>query len=212
MSRQMLSEVAYRALKEQIAGLSGGSYLSARQSAKKLGMSYTPVREAFLRLQKEGTLRQVPNVGFFVESVSLSDLLQVFQIRECIEGYCLQKTFLRFGEEQLRQMERLCEEQREAMSQGDSYRYFNADAAFHAVAIELLGNEKLTELYQSCRAQYMICSSQLYKALDEETTAEHLLLIEAVREKNLEKAQAAQKNHLNNMKLRMMDSYRNGIL
>ena len=64
MSRKLLSSMAYQAIKERIAAMPSGSYLSARQCALELGISYTPVREAFLRLQKEGVLRQVPMWAF----------------------------------------------------------------------------------------------------------------------------------------------------
>ena len=85
MSKKLLSSLAYKAIKERIASMPSGSYLSARQCALELGISYTPVREAFLQLQKEGVLRQVPNVGFFIQNIDLTDLFQILQVRECVD-------------------------------------------------------------------------------------------------------------------------------
>ena len=97
MSKKPLSTIAYKTIKTRIANMPSGSYLSARQCALELGISYTPVREAFLQLQKEGVLRQVPNVGFFIESIDLTDLFQMFQVRECIELFALDKIFDKLG-------------------------------------------------------------------------------------------------------------------
>ena len=99
-----LSNIAYEQLRAMITEMPAGQYLSARSYAKDLGMSYTPVREAFLLMQNEGVLRQVPNVGFFVASLDLADILQIFQVRECIEVYALEKVFYRLRPEHLQQM------------------------------------------------------------------------------------------------------------
>ena len=77
-----LSELAYFTLKEKLLTMDSGAYLSIRQVANEMGMSYTPVREAFLLLQKEGSLRQITNVGFFVATMDINEILQFFQVRE----------------------------------------------------------------------------------------------------------------------------------
>jgi len=72
-----LSEHAYVVLKEKLLTMEGGAYLSMRQFANEIGMSYTPVREAFLRLQNEGALKQIPNVGFLVATMDIKEILQL---------------------------------------------------------------------------------------------------------------------------------------
>ena len=205
----MLSEVAYQELKERIAKLPSGSYLSARQYAKDLGMSYTPIREAFLHLQKDGILRQVPNVGFFVASVDLADLIQVFQVRECIEVFSLQKVFQKLRPEHVEKLRKCCKEQRTAREKDDNYHYMAADAAFHRIPLELLGNTCLLGVYDNVRSQYTLCTSQLVQTLDDEVVKEHEKIIACIEDKNMEQALEMLREHIINMKQRLLESYVN---
>lgn len=205
----MLSEVAYQELKERIAKLPSGSYLSARQYAKDLGMSYTPIREAFLHLQKDGILRQVPNVGFFVASIDLADLIQVFQVRECIEVFALQKVFQKLRQEHIDKMHKHCKELRTAKEKGDSYHYMAADAAFHKIPLELLGNSCLLTVYDNVRSQYTLCTAQLVKTLDDEVAAEHEGIIASIENRDMEQALEMLRTHIVNMKQRLLESYVN---
>lgn len=212
MSKRMLSNIAYRAIKERISTMPSGSYLSARQCALELDMSYTPVREAFLRLQKEGVLRQVPNVGFFVQNVDLTDLFQMFQVRECIEPFALDKVFGKLTEAHTAEMRKLCAEQDAARMEGDSYRYAELDAQFHRIPLTLLGNKQLLTLYDNTRAQYQIVSGRMLPLIDEAVQREHREFTEAVEQKDQEKTRSLLLRHIQEMKMRIIDNYINDHL
>lgn len=212
MSRKPLSNMAYQAIKERIATMPSGSYLSARQCALELDMSYTPVREAFLRLQKEGVLRQVPNVGFFIQSVDLTDLFQLFQVRECLEPFALDKVFGKLAQSHIARMYQLCGEEEEARRTGDSYRYAELDAQFHRLPLELLGNKPLLALYDNTRAKYQIISGQLLPLIDGEIQQEHLRFIQAVERGDQKEARQLLGSHIQEMKQRFVSNYISGNL
>ena len=199
VSRRMLSNIAYQAIKERIATMPSGSYLSARQFALDLDISYTPVREAFLRLQKEGVLRQVPNVGFFIQTVDLTDLFQMFQVRECVELFALEKVFSK--------LRSICAEEEKTRQAGDSYRYAELDSAFHRVPLEVLGNQPLLGLYDNTRARYQIISGRLLPLIDEEIQQEHLRLVTAVEQQDLVQAKDLLLHHIQEMKQRLINHY-----
>lgn len=211
MSKKMLSEVAYNALKEKMVNMPSGTYLSARQCANELGMSYTPVREAFLRLQREGSLRQVPNVGFFVESVDLSDLLQIFQVRECLELFVLDKVFDKLTMEHVSRMRELCIQQQSALEEGDSSRYMRLDTEVHEIPFALLGNKHLSSLYHNVREQYMICSVQVVRTMNVDALTEHSGYIDAIERKDKQTAISELRGHIDSAKQRMMDKYINKV-
>jgi DNA-binding GntR family transcriptional regulator len=62
-----------------------GSRLGEVELAERLGVSRTPVREAFLRLQAEGLLRLIPKRGAVVVPVSPEEAEDVLDAREAIE-------------------------------------------------------------------------------------------------------------------------------
>ena len=83
-----LGNQAYQKLKRIILGrqISPGEKLNESELAQGLGISRTPVREAINRLEKEGLVEIIPQRGAFVVQFSAKDVLELFLIRENLEG------------------------------------------------------------------------------------------------------------------------------
>lgn len=83
-----MSEQAYRALKREIIELrqEPGSVLSEKELGAKLGFSKTPVREALMRLQRDGLVRPVPRSGHVVTSVTLADATELCDMRVVLQS------------------------------------------------------------------------------------------------------------------------------
>ena len=59
--------------------------ITEHEVAARFGLSRTPVREAFRRLQAEGLILVVPQRGSFVSQPNLEDILEIYQIRTPLE-------------------------------------------------------------------------------------------------------------------------------
>lgn len=75
------------------AGIVDGSYvvgaaLREVDVASRLGVSKTPVREAFVRLEKDRLVELIPYRGAVVAGYSAEDLQEISQVRQLIEGAC----------------------------------------------------------------------------------------------------------------------------
>lgn len=202
-----LSNVAYNALRNKVMNAEAGSYLSARQLAKDIGISYTPVREAFLRMVKEGALRLEPNVGFFVQSLDINDLVQIFQVRECIEAFILDKVFTRITQAELNQMKQLTKQMDDALNRDDISEYQSLDVVFHDIIFKLYGNRLLENFYSDIRDQYMICSKEVAGRQTHRSINEHLELIENIELGNKQKAIESLVDHISSAKNRMADGF-----
>ena len=55
---------------------------------EELGVSRTPVREAFRQLELEGLIRIVPNKGAYVTGITAKDVKDIYMIRSLLEGLC----------------------------------------------------------------------------------------------------------------------------
>lgn len=80
----------FRKLRENILN---GKYeendeLREASIAEELGVSRTPVREAFRQLELEGLIHIVPNKGAYVTGISSSDVADIYEIRSLLEGLC----------------------------------------------------------------------------------------------------------------------------
>src|SRR5262245_37277219 len=80
-------EEAYRFLKTRImsAALPPGASLNEMEIAAALGTSRTPVREAIRKLEQEGLAMRYPNRGAIVTKLSMTDVLEIWQLREILE-------------------------------------------------------------------------------------------------------------------------------
>jgi DNA-binding GntR family transcriptional regulator len=85
-SRSVPDEV-YDSLKKSIVdGLyRPGQRLRALRLAQELKISRTPVKEALVRLEQEGLLRREQGAGFVVRGLSVSEILNLYRVREVLE-------------------------------------------------------------------------------------------------------------------------------
>lgn len=88
-----LAEAAYNKINEAlIAGtLPSGTRLVMDNLAEELDISRTPVRDALLRLEREGLIEPAGRRGYVVREVSFDEIEKIYQAREAIEGYAARK-------------------------------------------------------------------------------------------------------------------------
>src|ERR1700733_14401869 len=88
---------AYEHTKERIldGAYEEGQLIGEGEVSDAVGVSRTPVREAFLLLEAEGLLRLFPKRGALVVPVSAHEIDSVLEARELIEGHALRKILRR---------------------------------------------------------------------------------------------------------------------
>lgn len=55
---------------------------------EEMGVSRTPVREAFRQLELEGLIQIIPNKGAYVTGITEKDVKDIYMIRSLLEGLC----------------------------------------------------------------------------------------------------------------------------
>ena len=93
--------IAYNALRERIVTghLAPGARIVAEDVAAELAISRTPVREAFRQLDAEGLLVIRPNRGAVVASLSVDELLDLFEMRAALEGLAARRAAERWTDD-----------------------------------------------------------------------------------------------------------------
>jgi DNA-binding GntR family transcriptional regulator len=180
----------------------GGELISEGDIATALGMSRTPVREAFLRMEAEGLLRLYPQRGALVVPVSPDEVRAVIDARLVMEQYATRKVVGRGPAACAAVFERLSAElqrQHDAAAADDWREFLDSDRAFHAITLEESGNGILCGFYSSLRDRQMrmIGVSALGEP-DRVTTIlqEHRGIAEALRDGDLPRALQAVQTHL----------------
>lgn len=72
---------------------------------EEMGVSRTPVREAFRQLELEGLIRIVPNKGAYVTGITAKDVKDIYMIRSLLEGLCARLATEKISKEQMEEME-----------------------------------------------------------------------------------------------------------
>ena len=144
-----LTEIVTGQIRELIVAgkLELGEQLSEVTLAGQLGVSRTPVREAFLRLESERLVEVRPQRGTFVFEFDAGKLRELCELRQVLETGAL-----RIGLERGRRglIDSLASEVSRAensnFTDGAAFQAF--DTAFHESIISLSGNAELIEAYE----------------------------------------------------------------
>jgi DNA-binding GntR family transcriptional regulator len=146
------TEAAYAYTKQRVldATYAGGELLTEGEVADALGISRTPVREAFLRLESEGLLRLYPKRGALVVPVSAGEVEAVMETRALVERFAFAKAIER-GAEVVGAMESAIARQEQRAAADDLDGFVEADRAFHTALVAAAGNPIVLALYDSLR-------------------------------------------------------------
>jgi DNA-binding GntR family transcriptional regulator len=180
----------------------GGELISEGDVAAALGMSRTPVREAFLRLEADGLLRLYPQRGALVVPVSPDEVRAVIEARLVLEQFAAGKVVGRGPAACAAVFERLAGElrrQRDAAAADDWREFLDADRAFHAITLDESGNTILSGFYSTLRDRQMrmIGESTLREPSRVATIIdEHQGIAEALRDGDPQRALQAVQSHL----------------
>ena len=179
----------------------GGELISEGEVAAALGMSRTPVREAFLRLEAEGLLRLYPQRGALVVPVSSEEARAVIEARLVLEQFAVRKIIGRGPAACAAVSERLSAEvqrQRDAAAKSDWQEFAEADRAFHSVILQESGNAIVAGFYSSLRDRQTRMNRELVTHDERITTImdDHRAIAEAVRDGDLQRAEEALRTHL----------------
>ncbi|MGH2736541.1 MAG: GntR family transcriptional regulator, partial [Actinomycetota bacterium] len=82
LSQQIFDEIETRIVQRTYPP---GSHLAEDEIAAQLGVSRTPVREAFRMLSRAGWLEIQPHTGAYVRNPTIDEVRQVFEVRQTLE-------------------------------------------------------------------------------------------------------------------------------
>jgi DNA-binding GntR family transcriptional regulator len=194
------SDRAYAFAKERILDgrYAGGDLISEGDIATGVGLSRTPVREAFLRLESEGLLRLYPKRGALVVPVSVAEVESVMETRLLVERFAIEKVISR-GVDIGADLEDAIAQQDALAAQGLEREFVEADREFHRLMVAAAGNDILLALHDSLRDRQSRMGLAALARDDHRTREildEHRALAAAVKADDVELARSIVDRHL----------------
>ena len=177
--------------------IKAGAFLEEEHVSTAIGVSRTPVREAFHRLAAERWLELVPRRGALVRQVTAQELVDVYEARRVIEGHAVR--LLCAARRDVPALSRTVLEAMSADGADSIEQHVTLDQQFHRSIVATLGNVVMIEMYDGLRARQQLVAlsafaadpSRLQTILDE-----HRALLEAVARHDVATAEAVLLLHL----------------
>ena len=199
--RMRKKDMAYKAIKKMVLSkeLNEGHYISENSLAQKLDMSRTPVREALLRLQAEGFISIVPNRGAVINSVSVVEAKEIYDLRMAIEEFVLRNISDRLTADHLKELKNLLSEQESACKEGNIEKYLFSDSKFHDFFLELYSNKIILDAVRQVRQRFLAIGVNVLTTQNDMAISlgHHKKLLTSLEKGDIEEAAQSLHDHLN---------------
>lgn len=198
------AQVAYDGIKKLISDqeIEPGELLSENQLAEYFNMSRTPVREAIRRLQAEGLVEIRKGIGTFLKPLTAKDIKDIYEVRTAMELMACETSIYQITDEEIRQVRENLEELKNRKQRGEKIghmEFSQIDGQFHDLIIQR-SNNKYIELLM----EQIYFNVERYRRLSfhvsldlEESTRQHLDLLQYLEQRDLKGLQAGLSSHLN---------------
>lgn len=195
---RLLRDTVYEQLRADLisCALAPGTEIREAELAARFDMSKSPVRDALMRLEREGLVITLPRQGYRVAPVSLTDVLDMFQLRAALERACVERIVTYASQEQLDGL--------------NAFRHFDASAwdggfiaynrAFHRRLAQLGANtrmrDQLIDLIDLMERAVFMSLNNVKKGDPQPLVGEHGDIIDALQARALKRAQRLVEQHI----------------
>jgi DNA-binding GntR family transcriptional regulator len=198
--RRPLHEEAADRLRDLIVqgSLAPGARLNERLLTAQLGVSRTPLREAFKVLATEGLVELLPNRGAVVSPIDTVRLAETLAVMGALEALAGELACRHASDAQLAEIRALHYEMLACHARGDLAGYFKFNQAIHLRIVKYSGNAVLYHAYRQLnanvrRARYM---ANLSKERWDAAMREHGEILDALAAREVERLKVLLSDHL----------------
>jgi len=178
--------------------LSPGEMLSEQDLARRLGVSRSPVREAFIKLSQSGLVRVLPQRGTQVVKISRAGVEDARFIREAVECAVVREAAARADPTMIAALTDSLARQKRGQRSNASHTFLALDEEFHRLLAEAAGRPAAWEMIQDVKPQMdRVRFLDLAQATPRHVVlAQHVVIVEAIKAGDSVAAEMAMRHHL----------------
>jgi DNA-binding GntR family transcriptional regulator len=200
--KENLSEKAYIDIKEMILDgrLKQGEVISINSMTEILDISRTPITNACQKLEFEKFLTIIPKQGVIVNSITIDDARELYELRAAIESYSAKRAFDNITQNDIKVLKESLRVQKNHVKNGNVYGFMKEDTSFHKFLLSKYNNTQffstINTLYDRSFLASLKSGEKSERLLN--NLKEHEKIIEALENKNkMEFVEAIEINILN---------------
>jgi DNA-binding GntR family transcriptional regulator len=214
LRRRRLVDDATQALRGAILSgrLPTGARLRQTDLAAQLGISRTPIREALGKLEQEGLVELLPGGGVRVAVMDLPDAVELYDVREVLDGLAARGAAERAGPGALARLEKALGRMAQCLERQDANQWFAAHVAFHEEIFRASGNRRLGAFLSVVRLSIrhfhpllLTTERRLGRAWEE-----HRAILDAITARDAAGAERLARTHIANAREIVLTALRRG--
>ncbi len=183
-----------------------GQKISYRMIAEKLGMSLTPVVQAFKILEFQGFVKHEPNKGYYIEPLSLQEIKEIYELRETVEISLLPKVIDNLNTESINKLNDIL--RRNDTEKLNLNNRLIMDRDFHitlsSTSKQKIQIQTLRNLFDLLYLKYR--GSRLFDSSEITVGSQHQMIFDAVITRDIDKATDAMRFHFKTIKAKALSS------
>lgn len=167
---------------------------------EELGVSRTPVREAFRQLELAGLIQIIPNKGAYVTGITEKDVKDIYMMRSLLEGLCARWATSNITEEQLEEMEENVYLAKFHAQKGHYEQLAELDNRFHDILYEACNSKMLEHTLKDFHEYVLRVRKKTLSNVNRgmKSNEEHEQILLAIKDKNADLAEQLANNHMIN--------------
>jgi DNA-binding GntR family transcriptional regulator len=199
----LLRENIYDALRAEVLGcrLLPGQEIREQDLAARFSVSRSPVREALLRLAREGLVTVMPRRGYRVNRISVGDARDLFGFRLVVEPACARLAAGKASDDTLRSLDRF----RKFNGSGDFIEY---NRAFHRAVSAASGNPRMAavacDLIENADRLVRVSIRAIQGRDTGKLVQEHAAIIDALQRRDARHAARLLRAHIGDARKRIL--------
>ncbi|MDC2829650.1 GntR family transcriptional regulator [Limosilactobacillus mucosae] len=122
--------------------------VSEKSIAASLQLGRTPVREALIRIEREGLIDVIPQSGTYIATIDIKTAKEGRFVRECIEPQVMMEALAKHSAAQFKNLQRNLNAQKKAAKSDQTDLFFDLDQEFHQTFYQIANRSQIWEWLQ----------------------------------------------------------------
>ncbi|KUO75821.1 MAG: hypothetical protein APF77_09110 [Clostridia bacterium BRH_c25] len=201
----------YESIKNKIhkGEYSPSESLREQDLSNQYGVSRSTIKKSLLLLEKEGLVTIEMNKGAKVRSYSLEEVLEYLELRASLEGFIIRRAVPTISEEQISKLEETLKLMKKHYDNNELVHYSQCNLIFHQVIYDACPNRTAVDLTINLKNQMRKYNTKtiLIPGRSSQSYSEHSSILEAIKSRDDELAEALMLRHVNSVRRIFKENY-----
>ncbi|MBZ3776881.1 GntR family transcriptional regulator [Lentilactobacillus otakiensis] len=190
-----------------------GQKISEKLISQELSLGRTPVREAIIRIEREGLIEVIPQSGTYITKIDMADAKNARFVRNCIEPKIMVDAAVNISSDDIAKIQKNLDQQQQTASRSEPDNFFDLDQDFHHAFYSVVGKDTVWNWLQINNTQLNRFRRLRLKESElnwDMLTNQHEAIFRAVKSKDIDDLSFLVTQHLHLMlleKQKVVDAY-----